>query len=550
MIGLIFISGFVALIAYLVMSSIEKTEDLADILRIDFRAWPAFNVGDGLIQMAGAYWAREVLGEDRNPLDWDVSGKSIALLYGLIVPYFGLLLVLEYAQDGGAGGSFGSCLRSTRDIMEKLIFRLQGLKADGGSLRLDDGLRDDIAPDADVLKEQLFVQENFDTLKATAPVVIYNLWKVYPASIGLVGSAVAALKRAICSCGGRRSAEDGEEDKRAVQPKRAIRGVSYNLQKGETFFLLGNNGAGKSTTMGVITGDVAATQGHVFVSGNDITGREEKNGLAEARRKIGFCPQTDPLLDLATTRETLVMFGRLRGVPFDQLHSVVDRLMDRLTITPHADKTTASLSGGNKRKLSLGIAMIGNPALLLIDESSSGLDPLAKRKLWNLISDISKDKTVMSTTHNMEEAEALGTRVGIMANGRLLCLGSVQHLKSTYLDGYTLDVFCQAETTEDQIDAVVKQMLEKVLPGASLLERHGRFLRFDVPSLSTAGLGATFRRIQTLKSSLEYKVENYSIQQCTLEQVFVKLVNEATAKVAKGGTEGSPVAAPREEGEV
>jgi Holliday junction resolvasome RuvABC endonuclease subunit len=93
-------------------------------------------------------------------------------------------------------------------------------------------------------------------------------------------------------------------------------------------------------------------------------------------------------------------------------------------------------------------------------------------------------------------------------------------------------------------------MLETVLPGASLLERHGRFLRFDVPSLSTAGLGATFRRIQTLKARPEYKVENYSIQQCTLEQVFVKLVNEATAKVAKEGNKSSLVVAPGEGGEV
>ena len=99
------------------------------------------------------------------------------------------------------------------------------------------------------------------------------------------------------------------------------------------------------------------------------------------------------------------------------------------------------------------------------------MDPLAKRRMWTLISEVSKNKTVITTTHSMEEAEALCTRAGIMAKGQLLCLGSVQHLKTKYLDGYTIDIFCELGRSEAEIDAVVEQVLINALPGCRLAER-------------------------------------------------------------------------------
>jgi ABC-type multidrug transport system ATPase subunit len=286
----------------------------------------------------------------------------------------------------------------------------------------------------------------------------------------------------------------------------------------------------QTSILGVLTGDVSATSGQVYVAGHDATGNEERNGVTLARRHIGFCPQVDPLLDLMTARETLRMFGRLRGIPVKYIDGKVESLLEKLSLTPHADKPAQSLSGGNKRKLSLGIALIGDPKVLLIDESSSGMDPLAKRRMWNLIAEVSKNRTVIATTHSMEEAEALCTRAGIMAKGQLLCLGSVQHLKTKYLDGYTIDVFCNSGSAYEEIDSVVNEMLETTLPGCKLAERYGRFLRFDVPRLSSLGLGTTFRHMQALKTSPQFCVENYSISQCSLEQVFVKLVEQATLR--------------------
>jgi ATP-binding cassette subfamily A (ABC1) protein 3 len=302
--------------------------------------------------------------------------------------------------------------------------------------------------------------------------------------------------------------------------------LTVAVQRGETFGLLGSNGAGKTTTLNMLTGDMAATGGEAYVAGHDITG-VVPGGVAEARKNIGFCPQIDPLLELMTGRETLRMFGRLRGIPNDKIDEVVNSLLDRLTLTPHAEKTAESYSGGNKRKLSLGIAaLVGDGGVLLIDECSSGLDPLARKKLWGLIEKLAIERSVIITTHSMEEAEALCSRIGIMAKGQFVALGTVQHLKTKHLDGYTIDLSCRSNTPDHVIDSVVEEMQENVVPGSKLSERHGRFLKFEVAKVSTIGLGVTFHRLQELKESGDV-VENYSISQCSLEQVFIKLVKEA-----------------------
>ena len=302
------------------------------------------------------------------------------------------------------------------------------------------------------------------------------------------------------------------------------------------------------TTMGVLTGDICATKGRVFVAGHQISGAEQ-DGL---HASVGLCPQTDPLMNLLTGRETLLLYGRIRGIPKGQLDSVVDRLLDRLTLNQEdaTHKTTVQYSGGMKRKLSLGIALIGDPKVLLIDESSSGLDPLARRKMWDLISDFSKDRSVMLTTHSMEEAEALCTRAGILSNGQvraaldniaavvfrgstavfspfgvcsavfvllfqLLCLGSVQHLKTKFLDGYTIDVYCDAHSTEAEVQALATELVENALKGAHLSEQHGRFIRLDISNkTSSIGLGTMFRRLEALKeASSQWHLESYSVSQ-------------------------------------
>ena len=239
-----------------------------------------------------------------------------------------------------------------------------------------------------------------------------------------------------------------------------------------------------------------------------------------------------------TGRETLTMFARLRGVPPEQVSTLVDDLLERLTLTPHADKITKAYSGGNKRKLSLGLALIGDPQVLLIDESSSGLDPLAKRRMWDLIEEAARTRSVILTTHSMQEAEALCTRVAIMVQGQFVCLGSVQHLKSKYMDGYSVDMFCNSSASLETVDRVEMEVLY-ALPGSHVSERHGRFLRFEVSNVSCLGLGTCFRRLQELKNRPDLLVENYSVAQSSLEHVFVKLVSNDQEEGASDDVERS-----------
>ncbi|KAL3659652.1 hypothetical protein V7S43_015327 [Phytophthora oleae] len=220
--------------------------------------------------------------------------------------------------------------------------------------------------------------------------------------------------------------------------KVAVRNLSFGLKRGECFGFLGINGAGKTTTMKMLTGDVPPSSGTATLGGFDILSQQ-----IEVRRQIGYCPQFDALFDLLTVREHLELFGAIKGIPTDSLKRVVMEKIHQLNLADFEHKLAGSLSGGNKRKLSVAIAMIGNPAIIFLDEPSTGMDPVSRRFMWDVIADIStrgKESTIVLTTHSMEECEALCSRVGIMVGGRLRCLGSVQHLKSRFGDGLVLDV--------------------------------------------------------------------------------------------------------------
>lgn len=203
-----------------------------------------------------------------------------------------------------------------------------------------------------------------------------------------------------------------------------------------------------------------------------------------------------------------------------------------MTLTLHADKVSQDYSGGNKRKLSLGIALIGNPDVLFIDESSSGMDPAARRKIWDLLSEVAKKRAVVLTTHSMEEAEALCNKVAIMIGGSIRCLGGVQHLKQKFLGGYALSISCNTDSSEAAIDDVQHHVVENTIPGSRVSERHGRYLKFDVPAIEEEqlggqkSLGSLFGELQTLVNDSSSVVASYSISQCTLEQVFINLVKE------------------------
>ncbi|CAG8974936.1 hypothetical protein HYALB_00007613 [Hymenoscyphus albidus] len=205
----------------------------------------------------------------------------------------------------------------------------------------------------------------------------------------------------------------------------AVENLNFGIKRGEVFALLGPNGAGKSTTISLIRGDIQPSKngGKVFVSNIDISAQR-----AKARAQLGVCPQFDAT-DVMTTREHLQFYGRVRGV--QHVESNVSAVLKAVGLIPFASRMASQLSGGNKRKLSLGIALIGNPSVLLLDEPSSGMDAAAKRQMWSILSSVVPGRSLLLTTHSMEEADALATRAGIMAK-RMLAVGTTGFLRRTH----------------------------------------------------------------------------------------------------------------------
>ncbi|KAF1324094.1 Atp-binding protein, partial [Globisporangium splendens] len=219
--------------------------------------------------------------------------------------------------------------------------------------------------------------------------------------------------------------------------KVALNDLCLSIPKGECFGYLGINGAGKSTTMKVLTGQIAPTNGFVSLGGYDLSRSRDK-----ARTVIGYCPQFDSLHDLLTVKEQLELYARLKGIPDALVPLAVDEKIKEVGLTEYQDKLTRGLSGGNKRKVSTAIALIGAPKIIFLDEPSTGVDPSSRRKMWDVIAAVcaEKESCVVLTTHSMEECEALCTRVGILVSGKLKCLGSVEHLKQKFGRGYTVEV--------------------------------------------------------------------------------------------------------------
>ncbi|KAJ8793555.1 hypothetical protein J1605_019389 [Eschrichtius robustus] len=293
------------------------------------------------------------------------------------------------------------------------------------------------------------------------------------------------------------------------------------------FGLLGVNGAGKTTTFKMLTGDSTVTSGDATVAGKSIL-----TNISDVHQSMGYCPQFDAIDDLLTGREHLYLYARLRGVPAEKIKRVTNWSIQSLGLSLYADRLAGTYSAGNKRKLSTAIALIGCPLLVLLDEPTTGMDPQARRMLWNTIMSIIREgRAVVLTSHSMEECEALCTRLAIMAKGAFQCLGTIQHLKYKFGDGYIVTMKIKSPKDDLLPDlGPVEQFFQGNFPGSVQRERHYNMLQFQV---SSSSLARVFRLLVSHKDSL--LIEEYSVTQTTLDQarprgrhVFVNFAKQQT----------------------
>ncbi|PWV12746.1 putative ABC transporter [Trypanosoma cruzi] len=296
--------------------------------------------------------------------------------------------------------------------------------------------------------------------------------------------------------------------------KVAVRNLSLGVKSGEVFGFLGTNGAGKTTTIAILCQEMAPTSGRAFVCGKD-TVRDSRESL----RCIGYCPQFDALLELLTVEEHLNLYAGVRGVKSGERETVVRDLMGLCELTAYCSTLARQLSGGNKRKLSVAISLIGGPRVVFLDEPSAGMDPIARRGLWTAIQGISCSCSVVLTTHHLEEVEALAHRVAIMVNGSLRCLGNKTHLKRKYGSGFEMVI----RMADDEMRERTEEFIAMYFPAAKLNEVRGNRCTYALPA--TTILSEAFGLLEAHRN--EVGIADYTLSQTSIEQVFLRISEQA-----------------------
>ena len=287
----------------------------------------------------------------------------------------------------------------------------------------------------------------------------------------------------------------------------AVDDLNLKIKKGEVFGFLGPNGAGKTTSINIMVGLLKPSTGKVMVNGDDI--EKIDRGL------IGICPQEIVLWEYLTCKESLMLMGDMYEVPKDVLDFRVNKLLKDLYLEDKANIVVDKLSGGMKRRLNLALALVHEPEIVVLDEPSEGLDPQSRRVLWNYILSLRNDegKTVILTTHLMDEADRLSDRIAIIDHGRLLRLDTPENLKKEIGEGDVVDMkINDSKKNNELIESLSK--LEQV---HSAIEVDGRI---NIRALDAVGkLPIILEQVE----KLGVRITELSVRQNTLEDVFIEL---------------------------
>lgn len=302
---------------------------------------------------------------------------------------------------------------------------------------------------------------------------------------------------------------------RMVYPngKVAVRDLTFGVRPGEVFGFLGTNGAGKTTTTAILCQEFPPTSGKASICGHDIV-----KASKAALHTTGYCPQSDACLDLLTVEEHLHFYAAVRGIVIAKRDAAVASLMRFCELTKFCNTRALQLSGVDRRKLSFAIALIGGPRVLFLDEPSSGMDPVARRGLWNAIEAVSNHCSIVLTTQNFEEVEALAHSVAIMVDGTLRCIGNKAYLKQKYGAGLevTIRVRCRP--------SVVYKFFLLAFKGSRKVDERGDRFVYQLHG-SVQKLSVVFRKIEENKRLLLFS--DYSVSQTSIEHVFMRMSEEA-----------------------
>jgi len=232
--------------------------------------------------------------------------------------------------------------------------------------------------------------------------------------------------------------------------QKAVDNISFEVKKGDILGFLGPNGAGKSTTMKIITCFIPPTSGQAFVNGISI----QDNPIA-VRRSIGYLPEHNPLYLDMYVREFLSFIAKVHNIPNDNIKSKVDEMVELTGLTKESRKKIGQLSKGYRQRVGLAQAMIHNPDVLILDEPTSGLDPNQLVEIRELIKTIGKDKTVILSTHIMQEVQAMCNRVVIINNGKIVANDTPENLQTAEKDQVIITVEFAEKVTKKKLQGIL-----------------------------------------------------------------------------------------------
>lgn len=283
-----------------------------------------------------------------------------------------------------------------------------------------------------------------------------------------------------------------------------------------------------------MTGIFSPSSGEAWVAGNSILDK-----IQLVQQHIGYCPQFDVLWEELTVEEHLRFYSRLKNVDGNIIDKLVNKTLENTNLVQSRNFRVKELSGGMKRRLSLGISLVGNPKIVFLDEPTTGLDPDNKRQIWEILSNCKEGKCMILTTHLMDEAEVLADRIGIIVNGQLKCLGTKFKLKRVYGKGFKLVINLNTSSNKNinneknsnssnsnsnyNSGDLVLSALKEVFPSTRISESYKSTCVYVITT-EEFDAEILFNKLNEIKENLG--INNWAISQVSLEDIFIKLTEK------------------------
>ncbi|XP_059547910.1 phospholipid-transporting ATPase ABCA3-like [Myotis daubentonii] len=312
--------------------------------------------------------------------------------------------------------------------------------------------------------------------------------------------------------------------------KLAVKDLSLNVYEGQITVLLGHNGAGKSTTLSILSGLYPATSGEAYINGFAISKQ-----MVQIRKTLGLCPQQDLLFNYLTVSEHLYFYCTIKGVPRKMYPIEIDRMLSAFNLIEKRNAFSASLSGGMKRKLSVIIALIGDSKVVILDEPTAGMDPASRRATRDLLQQYKQGRTILLTTHYMDEADILGDRIAIMVKGSLRCCGSSLFLKNIYGVGYHIVIVKAPHCNVEEISKLICYHI----PSAALEKNVMNELSFLLPKEYTHRFEALFTDLE--RRHTELGIASFGVTITTMDEVFFRVSNMEETQTDIVSTQPQPL---------